>query len=169
MKRACLIFINQIYRPENVLYKIKRRDNKYINNHSFGSDLFKELSLWKVQLNNHEKFQFLLTQLLDSYAPLEGKLDVTKVSQMLDIPTSYNRVTIFTSFFVHTMWSFRNLSIRKLTGFRKGCSVLNSLQPIFEKFRESKDHCGKYGALLTDLSKAFNCLQHEHLIAKLWL
>ena len=116
MKRACLIFINQIYRPENVLYKIKRRDNKYINNHSFGSDLFKELSLWKVQLNNHEKFQFLLTQLLDSYAPVEGKLDVTKVSQMLDIPTSYNRVTIFASFFVHTMWSFRNLSIRKLTG-----------------------------------------------------
>lgn len=36
---------------------------------------------------NHEKFQFLVTQLLDSYAPVEGKLGVTKVSQMLDIST----------------------------------------------------------------------------------
>ena len=36
-----------------------------------------------------------------------------------------------------------------------------------EKWKESMDHGRPLGALITDLSKAFDCLHHELLIAKL--
>ena len=37
-----------------------------------------------------------------------------------------------------------------------------------EKFRQCVDQNGEYAALLTDLSKTFECLPHELLIAKLY-
>ena len=57
---------------------------------------------------------------------------------------------------------------RNQCGFRKGFSVVNCLLPMIEKWRESLDQGGAYGALLTDLSKAFGCLPHELIIAKLY-
>ena len=54
-----------------------------------------------------------------------------------------------------------------LCGFRKGMSAQNCLLFMIEKFRKSLDKSGKYGVLLTDLSKAFDCLSHDLLIAKL--
>ena len=38
---------------------------------------------------------------------------------------------------------------------------------LIEKWKKSIDNGGAFGALLTDLSKAFDCLPHELLIAKL--
>ena len=35
-----------------------------------------------------------------------------------------------------------------------------------EKWRESLDSGGNFGAMLTDLSKAFDCLSHDLLLAK---
>ena len=52
-------------------------------------------------------------------------------------------------------------------GFRKGFSSQHCLAPMLEKWRESIDNEGCFGALLTDLSKAFDCLLHDLLIAKL--
>ena len=52
-------------------------------------------------------------------------------------------------------------------GFRKGFSVANCLLSMIEKWRESLDQGGAYDALLTDLSKAFDCLSQDLLIAKL--
>ena len=53
-------------------------------------------------------------------------------------------------------------------GFRKGFSVVSCLFPMIEKWRESLDQGGAYGALLRDLSKASDCLPHELIIAKLY-
>ena len=38
---------------------------------------------------------------------------------------------------------------------------------MIEKWLQGLDEGGHYGALLTDLSKAFDCLSHNLLIAKL--
>ena len=54
-----------------------------------------------------------------------------------------------------------------LCGFRKGMSAQNCLLFMIEKWRKSLDKTGKCGVLLTDLSKAFDCLLHDLLIAKL--
>ena len=47
----------------------------------------------------------------------------------------------------------------KQCGFGKGFTVVNSLLPMTEKFRESLDQDGAYDALLTDQSKTFDCLR----------
>ena len=52
-------------------------------------------------------------------------------------------------------------------GFRKGYSSQHSLLVMTEKFKESIDKGNAFGALLTDLSKAFNCIDDTLLIAKL--
>ena len=54
-----------------------------------------------------------------------------------------------------------------LCGFRKGMSSQHCLLLLVEKWRRSLDKSGKCGVLLTDLSKAFDCLVHDLLIAKL--
>ena len=38
---------------------------------------------------------------------------------------------------------------------------------LIEKWKKSVDNGGPFGALFTNLSKAFDCLSHELLIAKL--
>ena len=52
-------------------------------------------------------------------------------------------------------------------GFCKGFNAQHCLVIIIEKWKESGDNSGAFGALMTDLSKAFDCLHHGLLIAKL--
>ena len=52
-------------------------------------------------------------------------------------------------------------------GFRKGFSTQNCLLHMVENWKESLDQGGHYGALLTDVSKAFDCIMHDLIIAKL--
>ena len=72
------------------------------------------------------------------------------------------------SVFFLTFLKYMNDFYRRFQrGFRKGFGVLSTLLPVIEKWRESRDSGGNFGALLTDLSKAFDCLPHDLLIAKL--
>ena len=50
---------------------------------------------------------------------------------------------------------------------RRGYNAQHCLVSLIEKWKKSVDNGGAFGALLTDLSKAFHCLPHELLIAKL--
>ena len=54
-----------------------------------------------------------------------------------------------------------------LCGFRKGYSIQHCLSVMLDKWSKALDNGKIAGALLTDLSKAFDCLHHELLIAKL--
>ena len=54
-----------------------------------------------------------------------------------------------------------------LFGFRKGHSTEQCLLTMLELWRKALDNRKSAGAFLTDLSKAFDCLNHNILIAKL--
>ena len=52
-------------------------------------------------------------------------------------------------------------------GFRKGFGAQNCLLFMIETIRKTRDNHGVLAAVMTDLSKAFDCISHELLIAKL--
>ena len=54
-----------------------------------------------------------------------------------------------------------------LFGFRKGHSTEQCLVVMLETWKKALDNKEYAGAILTDLSKAFDCLNHDLLIAKL--
>ena len=56
---------------------------------------------------------------------------------------------------------FEQLLSKYQCGFRKGFSAQHSLLSILEKWKSAVDNKKVFGALLTDLSKAFDCLSHD--------
>ena len=52
-------------------------------------------------------------------------------------------------------------------GFRQGISAQHCLLAMIEKWKKCVDQGKTFGALLIDLSKAFDCLPHDLIIAKL--
>ena len=54
-----------------------------------------------------------------------------------------------------------------MCGFHRGYNAQHCLINLIEKQKKSVDNGGASGALLTDLSKTFDCVPHELLIAKL--
>ena len=62
---------------------------------------------------------------------------------------------------------FQAMLCKYQCNFWKVYSVITALRPVIQKLKKSLDEGGAFGALLTDLSKALDCLPHELLIAKL--
>ena len=62
---------------------------------------------------------------------------------------------------------FNHILSKWQCGFRKGFSTQHCLLVMTEKWRKCLDKGGISGAILTDLSKAFDCILHDLLIAKL--
>ena len=54
----------------------------------------------------------------------------------------------------------------KHCGFRKGHGVQHCLTVMLEKFKESRDRGDGLGALFTDLSKTFDCIDHNLIITE---
>ena len=52
-------------------------------------------------------------------------------------------------------------------GFRKGYNVQHAFVRMLEKWKASLDRGENVDAILMDLSKAFDCIKHDLLIAKL--
>ena len=119
-------------------------------NHSINNSTFPEQLKWA-----DVKSVFKKNSLTD-------KENYRPVSILANIAKIYERC-LYTQFYVY----FDVIFSRNQCGFRKGFSVVNCLLPMIEKWRESLDQGGAYGALLTDLPKAFDCLPHELIIAKL--
>ena len=52
-------------------------------------------------------------------------------------------------------------------GFRKGYNAQHCLLAMIEKWKKPVDNENVFGAVLTNLSKTFDCLPHELIISKL--
>ena len=85
------------------------------------------------------------------------------VSILSDISKMYERIMLkqMSEFFESSFFS------KYQCGFRKGFSAQHCLLSILEKWKSATDNRTSFGALPTDLSKAFDSLSHELLIAKL--
>ena len=55
----------------------------------------------------------------------------------------------------------------KLCGFRKGHSTQHALLNLLKNWQKTLDKSGVLGTVLMDLSKAYDCLPHDLLMAKL--
>ena len=53
------------------------------------------------------------------------------------------------------------------SGFRKGFNAQHCFLAMLKKWKKATDTKNVFGVLLTDLSKAFDCLPHGLIIAKL--
>ena len=62
---------------------------------------------------------------------------------------------------------YKNIFSKYQCGFRKGFSTQHALLVMLEKMKITRDRKGFCAAVLTDLSKAFDCICHYLLIAKL--
>ena len=60
---------------------------------------------------------------------------------------------------------FNNILFPSQCGFRKWYSAQHCLLVMIEKFKEAIDRGNEFGALLTELSKAFDCINQPLLIA----
>ena len=74
---------------------------------------------------------------------------------------------IFEKILSKQLWiSFENILAKFQCGFRKGFSTRHYLLLMIEKGKEAVDKEQSFGALLTALLKAFDCLSHDLLTAK---
>ena len=62
---------------------------------------------------------------------------------------------------------FDKISSKYQRGFRKDFNSQQCLATMLEKWREAIDKGDRFGAPSTDLSKVFDCILHDLLIAKL--
>ena len=61
-----------------------------------------------------------------------------------------------------------NILTKYQCGFRKGLCSQQCLILFVEKWGKNRDKGGSFATILTDLSKAFDCLLQDLLIAKLY-
>ena len=102
-------------------------------------------------------------------SPVHEKDDATNVKNYRPI----NVLPVCSKIFERLMQSQINDYINSylskyLCGYRARYSAQHALISLIEKWKITLDKGGFSGAILMDLSKAFDCLNHDLLIAKLY-
>ena len=124
------------------------------------------IQIWNTEIVDNKKFPSQL-----KYA------DLTPIFKSLEciMVKNYRPVSILpvvSKIFERIMQKQINVYVEKylspyLCGYRKGYNAQYALTAMIEKWKKSLDNKGLAGAILMDLSKAFDTLNHELLIAKL--
>ena len=91
--------------------------------------------------------------LVENYRPISKLPVLSKIFERI----FFNRLSEY----------FENIFSSLLCGFRRNHSTQHALMRLISSWKKSLDKGGKVGAVLMDLSKAFDTLPHDLLIAKL--
>ena len=89
----------------------------------------------------------------DNYRPISILPNMSKIYERC----LYNQIQTY----------FDNILSKYQCRLCKRFNAKHCLVSMIEKWKESVDNGGALGALMTDLSKAFDCLLHELLVTKL--
>ena len=105
---------------------------------------------------------------LAEISPLQKDSDIMNKSKYKPISILPSISKLYERIMERQISSFieKNLYIY-MCGYRKGFSTQFALLKLMEKWKKSVDNHGYAGAIITDLSKAFDTIKHELLIAKL--
>ena len=100
--------------------------------------------------------------------PIHKKDDKTDKENYRLIKVLSNLSKVYERLMYNQIYSYFDTLLSKFhCGFRKGFNAKHCLLAMIEKWRETLDKGGETGVVLTDLSKAFDCIDHNLLIAKL--
>ena len=148
--------------------------NKAIQNTDIPNKLIKENSdifadcIFENLNNSISQLVFPSALKLANITPVHKKDSKSKKDHYRPISVSPNISKIYERFFFKQISEYFEQFLSKYQcGFRKGFSAQHSLLSMLEKWKSAVDNKKVFGALLTDLSKAFDCLSHDLLIAKL--
>ena len=101
--------------------------------------------------------------------PIHKKKDKSDKTNYSPVSISINISRIYKKLIYNQPYDyFDDILSPSQCGFRKGYSTQHCLLVMIEKFKESVGKSNEPGALLTDLSKALDCIDHKLLIAKLF-
>ena len=144
-KSAQLIFFGGTPKFQRLNNFILQSFNKCIIGGKFPDQLKKaDVSPVFKKGNHNDKTNYRSVKILTSLSKINDCLIYNQINQMTE-----NALSIFQC------------------SFRKKYSTQHALIAMIEKAKKILDKGGRFGGLLTDLSKAFDCMTHDLLIAKL--
>ena len=129
---------------------------------------------FRIVKENKFTFSKILSEMFNFYIDNNTFPNVYKTDNPFD-KTNYRPISIlavlskpFERCLYDEIYEYIDTVLSKVQcGFREGFSTQHSLIAMIEKWREIMDKDKLCAALLTDLSKAFDCIVHDFLIAKL--
>ena len=100
--------------------------------------------------------------------PIHKKDDKTHKENYRPISILHNLSKIYERLMYNQIYPYFDTLLSKFQcGFQKGFNAQYCLLAMIEKWHKTLDKGGETGVVLTDLSKAFDCIDHNLLIAKL--
>ena len=123
-------------------------------------------NIWNKEMIHDSVFQDKLK--LADVTPVYKKKDKTSVENYRPISVLPTFSKVFEKLIQKQITAYiENILSPYICGYRKGFSTQNALVLLIERWKKELDAKGYSGAILMDLSKAFDTINHELLIAKL--
>ena len=127
---------------------------------------FSELTKCVNKAFNENKFPDTLK--LSDIVPVSKKLDPTDKTNFRPVSLLHLLSKVFEKIMYHQLYEYADTFLNKLPcGFRKAHLAQHELFRLFQKWQKELDSSGIVGTILTDLPKAYDCLPHDLIIAKL--